>query len=181
MKTRNILIGVALAGAGVYFAFKKGLFKKKTKETIVDDVAKTFVDNSANVPTTTTTNATTTTNSTVTNADIKTQQIATDVANKVVAEAKKIKNYQFSVGNKNSLPYITAQIQLYLGIASDGVFGKQTYGAIRGKVKELYKIHKNKDLGRIYSLTYEQMKKIYSYDFAKSLRSLFSFYGGMKW
>jgi hypothetical protein len=29
MKTKNILIGLALAGAGAYFAFKKGLFKKK--------------------------------------------------------------------------------------------------------------------------------------------------------
>lgn len=36
MKTRNILIGVALAGAGVYFAFKKGLFKKKTVVTDTD-------------------------------------------------------------------------------------------------------------------------------------------------
>lgn len=29
MKTRNIIIAVALAGAGAYFAVKKGLFKKK--------------------------------------------------------------------------------------------------------------------------------------------------------
>lgn len=30
MKTRNIIIAVALAGAGAYFAVKKGLFKKKS-------------------------------------------------------------------------------------------------------------------------------------------------------
>ena len=29
-KTRNIIIAVALAGAGAYFAVKKGLFKKKS-------------------------------------------------------------------------------------------------------------------------------------------------------
>ena len=36
MKTKNIIIGLALAGAGVYFAFKKGLFKKKTGVTDTD-------------------------------------------------------------------------------------------------------------------------------------------------
>jgi hypothetical protein len=36
MKTKNIIIGLALAGAGAYYAFKKGLFKKKTVVTDTD-------------------------------------------------------------------------------------------------------------------------------------------------
>jgi peptidoglycan hydrolase-like protein with peptidoglycan-binding domain len=37
MKTRNIIIAVALAGAGAYYAVKKGLFKKKDINTAQTD------------------------------------------------------------------------------------------------------------------------------------------------
>ena len=104
MKTRNIIIAVALAGAGAYFAVKKGLFKKK---------------------------------SVVTNADILEAQQNEDIKNQLLAEQKKAKASTTTIQNSNSYKAKVAKIQLYLGIASDGIFGNQTLLAIKNKFPNL--------------------------------------------
>lgn len=106
MKTKNIIIGLALAGAGAYYAFKKGLFGKKV----------------------------------VSNSDIKTAQDDADLANQLLAEANRAKASTISIQNPTSYKAKVAKIQLFLGVASDGIFGNQTLLAVRNKFPQLAEI-----------------------------------------
>ena len=106
MKTKNIIIALAVAGAGAYLAIKKGLFKKKS----------------------------------VTNADIKDAQDNANIANQLLAEANKAKASTISIQNPSSYKAKVAKIQLFLGVASDGIFGNQTLLAVQNKFPQLAEI-----------------------------------------
>ena len=96
------LITAALVGAGVYYAFKWG--KKKVTET----PAESFDEASAR---------------------IKREQEAATAAKKIENEQRKTAKAASSISSPNSYKGKVGEIQTILGVAVDGVPGKQTQSA----------------------------------------------------
>ena len=93
------LITAALVGAGVYYAFKWG--RKKATET-----PKEAFDESVN--------------------RIKQEQAAAEAAKKAANEQRKAAEAASSIQSPNSYPRKVGEIQAILGVAVDGIAGKQT-------------------------------------------------------
>lgn len=96
------LITAALVGAGVYYAFKWG--RKKATET-----PKEAFDESVN--------------------RIKQEQAAAEAAKKAANEQRKAATAASSIQSPNSYPRKVGEIQAILGVAVDGIAGKQTNSA----------------------------------------------------
>ena len=116
----NLIIGAALLGGGAYYAFKKGLFGKKT-ETPSEAIKQ--------------------------NQDVI-DKVAAEGAKKAsvaaaASTAKKIITAANAITNSNSYKGKVAYIQSDLGVAVDGVAGNQTnmaynakYGLDKGNISE---------------------------------------------
>ena len=115
---KNLIIGAALLGGGAYYAYKKGLFggKKETPEEVIKDNQKVLDDIAK---------------------EQQAEQKAKATATKVATAVKQAT----TIINPNSYAGKIAFIQSNLGVAVDGVAGKQTnlaldgvYGLLKGEI-----------------------------------------------
>ena len=113
----NYIIGGVLVGGGLYYAYSKGWFRKKDKE----ETKAQAIENNQQVIN-----------------DIKAEQkaVAVDKA-KAIVKANAVKKAT-TIINPNSYAGKIAFIQSNLGVAVDGIAGKQTNLALEG-VYGLYK------------------------------------------
>jgi hypothetical protein len=120
----NLLIGAALVGGGAYYAYKKGLFGKifKSKSGVTPADLKSPA---------------------ATDAAIKTEQTAVKTAATNAANLVRVVNTAEAVYTLNSYKGKVAFIQSDLGVAVDGIAGKQTnlgygykYGLDKGDISE---------------------------------------------
>lgn len=114
----NLIIGAALLGGGAYYAYKKGLFggKKETPDEVIKQNQEVI------------------------------DKIAADEAKKAAAAAAAVKasnavKQATTIINPNSYAGKIAYIQSSLGVAVDGIAGKQTnlaldgvYGLLKGEI-----------------------------------------------
>lgn len=114
----NLLIGAALLGGGAYYAYKKGLFggKKETPDEVIKDNQKVLDDIAK---------------------EQEAEQKAKTTATKVATAVKQAT----TIINPNSYAGKIAFIQSNLGVAVDGIAGKQTnlaldgvYGLLKGEI-----------------------------------------------
>jgi len=120
----NLLIGAALVGGGAYYAYKKGLFGKifKSKSGVTPADLKSPA---------------------ATDAAIKTEQTAVKKAATNAANFAKVVNKAEAIYTLSSYKGKVAFIQSDLGVAVDGIAGKQTnmaynakYGSDKGNISE---------------------------------------------
>lgn len=131
MKLNNYLLIVGALGVGAYFAYKKGLFRKKKS---VEEIK----------------------TGELTDADIQ-EQSQVDAA-KIINKVEEQKAN--AIENPKSLKSRIAVIQSSLGVTPDGIAGKNTNMALQKKYPSQYKIYgalnaKNIDLySRLLTLKY---------------------------